>query len=71
LVRLENTKPFDKIFIEEMVPHHRMGVRLSQMLLRNSDNREVRALAESIIKTQNEELKRCEKGIRMVWTIPE
>lgn len=56
LTALENAKPFDKAFIEEMVQHHRMAVMMSQMLLRNSNNPEMRSLAESIIKAQNSEI---------------
>src|SRR3989344_815843 len=31
---LENAKPFDKEFIEQMIPHHQMAVMMAQMLLR-------------------------------------
>jgi uncharacterized protein (DUF305 family) len=61
LTALENATPFDKAFIEEMVPHHRMAIMMSQMLLRNSNNQEMRALAESIIKSQNAEIEQMRK----------
>ncbi len=61
LTALENAKPFDKAFIEEMVPHHRMAVMMSQMLLRNSNNQEMRDLANSIIKSQNAEIEQMRK----------
>jgi len=33
LDRLENAKPFDRAFIEEMVPHHRMAQMLLKTLI--------------------------------------
>lgn len=61
LTQLENAKPFDKAFIEEMVPHHRMAIMMSQMLLRNTNNQEMLELAESIIKSQNEEINQMQE----------
>jgi uncharacterized protein (DUF305 family) len=64
LVQLENAKPFDKAFIEEMVPHHRMAIMMSQMLLQRSNNQEMRELAESIIKTQSDEIEQMQRWYR-------
>ncbi|MGF7118917.1 DUF305 domain-containing protein [Methanobacterium oryzae] len=66
LDELENAKPFDKAFIEGMVPHHRMAIMMSQMLLRNSDNQEMRDLANSIIKTQSAEIEQM-RGWYQEW----
>lgn len=56
LNKLENAKPFDKEFIEQMVPHHQMAIMMAQMALNNSDRPEIRNLASSIIKTQSAEI---------------
>lgn len=66
LTELQNAKPFDKAFIEEMIPHHRMAIMMSQMLLRNSDNQEMRDLANSIIKSQNAEIEQM-RGWYQEW----
>ncbi|WP_414468587.1 DUF305 domain-containing protein [Methanobacterium sp. ACI-7] len=64
LTELENAKPFDKAFIEEMVPHHRMAIMMANMLLNRSNNPEMRALAESIIKTQSDEIDQMKSWYR-------
>lgn len=56
LNRLENAKPFDKEFIEQMVPHHQMAIMMARMVLYHSNNPEIRGLAESIIKSQSAEI---------------
>lgn len=53
---LENARPFDKEFIEQMIPHHQMAVMMGQMLLRSTDRPEMKQLAENIISTQTEEI---------------
>lgn len=56
LNRLKNAKPFDKEFIEQMIPHHQMAIMMAQMVLYHSDRPEIRGLAESIIKSQSAEI---------------
>jgi uncharacterized protein (DUF305 family) len=53
--QLKNSDPFDKAFIEEMVPHHRMAIMMAQRVS-NSDKSEIRELANSIIRTQSDEI---------------
>lgn len=53
--QLKNADPFDKAFIEEMVPHHRMAIMMAQRVS-SSDKPEIRELANSIIKTQSAEI---------------
>lgn len=52
----EASEPFDKAFIEEMIPHHEMALMMSTMLSRRSDRAEMHALAESIIDAQSREI---------------
>jgi len=54
--RLENAEPFDKAFIEEMIPHHQMAVMMAQMLERTTDRSEMKKLAADIISAQTKEI---------------
>ncbi len=53
---LENAKPFDKEFIEQMIPHHQMAVMMAQMLSRSTSRSEMKQLAENIIEAQTKEI---------------
>src|SRR3989344_2042494 len=53
---LETAKPFDKEFIEQMIPHHQMAVMMAQMLLRSTNRPEMKQLAENIITAQTKEI---------------
>lgn len=54
--RLENAEPFDKPFIEEMIPHHQMAVMMAEMLERTTDRSEMKKLAADIISAQTREI---------------
>jgi uncharacterized protein (DUF305 family) len=47
---------FDKAFIEAMVPHHQMGIMMSQMAGSATSRTELRDLTESIIEGQSAEI---------------
>ncbi|GAC1464300.1 MAG: hypothetical protein NVSMB9_02810 [Isosphaeraceae bacterium] len=47
---------FDINFLEGMIPHHQMAIRMSRIALRNSDNPEIRGLAQRIIQEQRPEI---------------
>lgn len=53
---LDGTQPFDKAFIEQMVPHHEMAVMMSSMALQRADRPELRTLLQSIIDSQRAEI---------------
>jgi uncharacterized protein (DUF305 family) len=57
---LEAAAVFDKEFIEQMIPHHQMGVMMAQMVLARSDRPEIQELARSIIKTQTAEIEQMQ-----------
>ncbi|MBD2194512.1 MULTISPECIES: DUF305 domain-containing protein [Calothrix] len=61
LVALKNAPDFDKEFIQQMVPHHRMAVKMAQMASKKSTKSEIKNLAESIIKTQTAEIQQMEQ----------
>ena len=54
--RLKKASPFDKEFIEQMIPHHQMAVMMAQMMLQASDRDEIRTLAQNIITSQSREI---------------
>lgn len=56
MAALEAAEPFDKAFIEQMIPHHRIGIMMSQMASRSSVHPELRDLARSIIDAQSAEI---------------
>ncbi|MDO9097619.1 MAG: DUF305 domain-containing protein [Candidatus Methanoperedens sp.] len=53
---LENAKPFDKEFIEQMIPHHQMAIMMATMLLQGTDREEMKTLAQAIIDSQSREI---------------
>jgi uncharacterized protein (DUF305 family) len=63
---LANREPFDKAFIDAMIPHHQSAIEMAQVAYRESDNREIKVLAESIVEAQTREITRME-GWRKDW----
>ena len=55
---LRNAEPFDKAFIEQMIPHHQMAVMMAEMTLLSAERQEVRDLAQAIIAAQNSEIEK-------------
>lgn len=53
---LEVAEPFDKAFIEAMIPHHQMAIMMSQMAGGASGRAELRELTSSIIEAQSAEI---------------
>ena len=56
MATLENATPFDKEFIEQMIPHHQMAVMMGQMLLNSTNRPEMKQLAQNIIEAQTKEI---------------
>lgn len=56
LTRLENAKPFDKEFIEQMIPHHQMAIMMATIVQRGSSRPEIIQLAKDIISAQTKEI---------------
>jgi uncharacterized protein (DUF305 family) len=53
---LEGADPFDKAWIEAMIPHHQMGIMMAQMAGGNTDRLEISGLADDIITEQSAEI---------------
>ncbi len=56
LAALEAATDFDRAFLEEMIPHHQMAVRMANHVLLNVEHSEMRNLAQSIIREQQREI---------------
>jgi uncharacterized protein (DUF305 family) len=53
---LDGAAPFDKAFIEQMVPHHQMAVMMAAMALQGTQHPELRELLVAIIQNQSAEI---------------
>src|SRR5918998_4998790 len=63
---LANRDPFDKAFIDAMIPHHQSAIQMAQVAYQKSDNPEIKTLAEGIVEAQTREITRME-GWRQQW----
>jgi uncharacterized protein (DUF305 family) len=54
---LASADPFDRAFVDEMVPHHRGAVMMARMQLQRGQDPELRRLAEAIITAQEREIR--------------
>ncbi len=53
---LADEEPFDKAFIEAMIPHHRSAIEMADVALDKSGNPQIRELAEGIVGAQEREI---------------
>jgi uncharacterized protein (DUF305 family) len=53
---LANQDPFDKVFIDNMTPHHESAIAMAQVVLEESENPEIRKIAEAIVDAQEREI---------------
>ena len=58
---LARAKPFDRAFIDEMIPHHQGAIRMAHAVVDKASDGEVKQLAEGIIKAQALEINRMNK----------
>lgn len=56
MTKLEQATDFDKVFIEEMIPHHQMAVMMATMLKNGTNRPEMKKLANDIIAAQTKEI---------------
>ena len=64
--RLKTATPFDRAFIDAMIPHHRMAVAAAKLELTSGSHPELKALALSIIESQSREIGLMQ-AYREVW----
>jgi uncharacterized protein (DUF305 family) len=53
---LANQEPFDKAFIDNMIPHHESAIEMAQVVLEESENPEIREIAGAIVDAQEREI---------------
>ena len=63
---LEAAEPFDRMFIDMMIAHHRGAIRMARAELDNGKNRRLRRMARAIVRDQKEEI-RTMKDWREQW----
>lgn len=54
--KLERSEPFDRMFIDMMIPHHQDAIRMARRQLEKGQNAEVRDLAERVVAAQSKEI---------------
>lgn len=64
LEALRRAANFDRAFIEQMIPHHQMGVMMATMELNNSQRPEMRKLAAEMVRVQSEEINKMQSWYR-------
>ncbi len=63
---LANREPFDRAFIDAMIPHHQSAIEMAQVAHENSKNPEIKELAENIASAQKQEIEQM-KQWREEW----
>jgi uncharacterized protein (DUF305 family) len=58
--RLAGQRPFDKAFIDAMIPHHESAISMAKIALAESENAKIRSLAEDIVVDQEREIRQME-----------
>jgi uncharacterized protein (DUF305 family) len=60
LGQLENAVPFDKAFIDAMIPHHQSAIDMAQEAIDKAKHKEIKELAVKIITAQHAEIDKME-----------
>jgi len=54
--QLANEEPFDRAFIDNMIPHHESAIAMAEVALQESENPEIREIAQDIVDAQEREI---------------
>jgi uncharacterized protein (DUF305 family) len=57
---LAERRPFDRAFIDAMIPHHESAIAMANAALDGSENPEIREIARAIVEAQEKEIARME-----------
>lgn len=63
---LAEARPFDRAFLDNMTPHHESAIEMSEVALDNSENEDIRRIAEEIISAQEREIQQMQQW-RQEW----
>lgn len=58
---LEDERPFDRAFIDAMLPHHRSAIVMAKVALKESDNQQIKGIARDIVDAQRREIAQMEQ----------
>jgi uncharacterized protein (DUF305 family) len=53
---VENQEPFDRVFIDAMIPHHELAIEMAEVASEETDNSRIRDLTRRIIEAQEGEI---------------
>ena len=53
---LAKKDPFDKAFIDSMIPHHKSAIEMANVALKESKNPQIREISEDIVSAQKREI---------------
>ena len=57
---IRGKRPFDRAFVDEMIPHHRGAIRMAEVVLARTRDPELRKLAEGVVTAQKREIAEME-----------
>jgi uncharacterized protein (DUF305 family) len=63
---LAKKDPFDKAFIDAMIPHHQSAIEMAGVALKETDNPKIKELAANIVEAQKHEISQM-KQWRKQW----
>jgi uncharacterized protein (DUF305 family) len=63
---LHGAKPFDRMFIDMMIPHHQGAIRMARAERADGKNRRLRRIARDIVRDQAKEIRRMNSW-RKAW----
>ncbi len=55
---------FDRMFLQMMIPHHAGAISMAQQALAHAEHPEIKALAQSIVTTQQAEIAEMQDHLR-------
>ena len=58
---LANKDPFDRAFIDAMIPHHQSAIAMANVALEESENSQIREIAEEIVSAQEREISQMQR----------
>jgi uncharacterized protein (DUF305 family) len=64
--QLASQEPFDKAFIDAMIPHHQSAIEMAKVAYQESENDKIKELAQDIVSAQKEEIEQMKRR-RQQW----
>jgi uncharacterized protein (DUF305 family) len=64
--QLANEDPFDRAFIDNMIPHHRSAIAMAEVTVNESEDPQIKQIANDIVSAQDREIEQM-KQWRQEW----